>query len=69
MQAGVNRAREKGKRLGRPPSKLFDLGTISELLHAGTSMRAIALATGVPLTTVRRAARQIGVCTPLLAGE
>lgn len=59
VQAGVDRARAQGKRLGRPPDHILDLRTISELLRAGTSLRGIARALGAPLTSVRRAAVQI----------
>lgn len=60
VEAGVDRAREKGTRLGRPPDHVLDLNTISELLRAGTSLRGIARAMGAPLTSVRRASLQIG---------
>ena len=59
VQAGVDRARAKGTRLGRPPERVLDLATISELLRGGMSLRAVARALGAPLTSVRRAGLQI----------
>ena len=54
VQAGVDRAKAKGKRLGRPPS---DTKAIAKELAGGTSLRQTAARFGVSLSTVKRTRR------------
>lgn len=52
VQAGINHAREKGKRLGRRRRQV-DVGRIAELQSSGMSLRQIAAALNVGYGTVR----------------
>jgi DNA invertase Pin-like site-specific DNA recombinase len=54
VQAGVDRAKATGKRLGRPPS---DTTAITKELAGGASLRKTAARLGVSLSTVKRARR------------
>jgi DNA invertase Pin-like site-specific DNA recombinase len=54
VKAGVDRAKAKGKRLGRPPS---DTEAIAKELAGGTSLRQTAARFGVSLSTVKRTRR------------
>jgi DNA invertase Pin-like site-specific DNA recombinase len=54
VQAGVDRAKATGKRLGRPPS---DTTAITKELADGASLRKTAARLGVSLSTVKRARR------------
>ncbi len=51
VKAGLRRAKENGKKLGRPRLSL-DLEKIQKLRSQGLSLRAIAKATGISRTTV-----------------
>jgi len=51
VKAGLRRARENGKKLGRPKASV-DTETIHRLRSKGLSLRAIAKETGVSRTTV-----------------
>jgi DNA invertase Pin-like site-specific DNA recombinase len=51
VKAGLRRAKENGKRLGRPRLSI-DLEKIQKLRSQGLSLRAIAKATGISRTTV-----------------
>ncbi len=51
VKAGLRRARENGKKLGRPRS-VVDVQEIFRMRSQGLSLRAIAKATGVSRTTV-----------------
>ena len=53
VQAGVDRARAQGKKLGRPRREL-DLRAAGILLDQGHSQRAVADMLGVPRGTLRR---------------
>jgi len=53
VQAGVDRARAQGKKLGRPRREL-DLRAANILLEQGHSQRAVADMLGVPRGTLRR---------------
>jgi len=53
VQAGVDRARRQGRRLGRPQRKL-DLRAAKLLLEEGHSVRQVADVLGLPRTTLRR---------------
>lgn len=54
---GQRRARARGQHVGRPRREV-DVRRIVELHRAGTSLRAIALATGVSRTVVTRVVRE-----------
>lgn len=54
---GQRRARERGQHVGRPRLEV-DEGRVLELHRAGTSLRAIARATGLSRTVVTRVVRQ-----------
>jgi DNA invertase Pin-like site-specific DNA recombinase len=56
VQAGVDRARDKGKRLGRPRC---DTTAITRELAGGASLRATARRLGVSLSTVKNIKRTI----------
>ncbi len=55
--AGVQAARAKGKKLGRP-KKVFRRDEVARLREAGESWRAIAKKLGVPVSTVIDSHRQ-----------
>jgi len=57
VKAGLRRAKENGKKLGRPRVAV-DPKRISELHSKGLSMRAIARKTGISRTTVSEILRQ-----------
>jgi DNA invertase Pin-like site-specific DNA recombinase len=54
VAAGIRNARNKGKRLGRPPLML-DRGRIDRLRASGASLRAISMHLGISLGSVHRA--------------
>jgi DNA invertase Pin-like site-specific DNA recombinase len=56
-KAGIERARGRGIRLGRP-ARRFDVKRALELKKEGASLRAIAKALKVPTTTLLRAMRR-----------
>lgn len=64
VQAGVDRARLKGKVLGRRPNRVMDVAMVSEMFPRGVSLRGIARETGLPLTSVRRATMQLSATPP-----
>ncbi len=51
VKAGLRRAKENGKKLGRPRA-LVDPQQLRELRSEGLSLRAIGEATGISRTTV-----------------
>ncbi|HLX60310.1 MAG TPA: recombinase family protein [Planctomycetota bacterium] len=55
VKAGVERARAKGKKLGRPQGTKADVAQIGALTAEGQSVRQIARALGVGIGTVQRA--------------
>ena len=55
IMAGLRLARERGKRLGRPPKHRVDAAKARELLAQGMSLRAAARSLTVPHTSLRRA--------------
>jgi DNA invertase Pin-like site-specific DNA recombinase len=59
VQAGVDRARAKGVRFGRPPMPPILLGRVKRALKDGQSIRATAKATGVSTATVQRIKRSM----------
>jgi DNA invertase Pin-like site-specific DNA recombinase len=54
VHAGLDRARSRGVKLGRPEREV-DVAKIIELVNEGRTQRQIAVAMKVPRTTVRRA--------------
>jgi len=52
--AGLDRAKAKGTRIGRPPMEQRLVRQIQEALAAGTGVRAVARQTGASPTTVSR---------------
>ena len=57
-RAGLERARSKGIRLGRPPAEV-DLDRLVSLRRRGLSQRAIAARLGIGRGTVQKALRQV----------
>ncbi len=57
VRAGIRNARNKGRRLGRPPLEV-DSGRIARLRAAGTSLRAISKQLGISLGSVHRALQE-----------
>ena len=57
VRAGIRNAKNKGKRLGRPPLAL-DNGRIDRLRASGASLRAISQQLGVSLGSVHRALQE-----------
>ena len=54
VRAGIERARAKGKRLGRPSGSKADMALIGELTVEGLSVRQIAKKLGLGIGTVHR---------------
>jgi len=59
INAGLDRARSKGIRLGRPPTPPIRLERVERALETGKSIRAIARSTGVSTATVMRVKRSM----------
>ena len=59
VQAGVDRARRQGKHLGRPVVQV-DLRPAVAMLEKGYGLKAVAAATGVPRSTLRRRLQEAG---------
>ncbi len=57
VRAGLRNARAKGRRLGRPPSRL-DAAKIASLRSQGASWRAVGAELGVSAATAHTAARR-----------
>ena len=68
-KAGLERARAKGKRLGRPPFSATDRNKLIAALDTGKSWRAVSGATGLPFSTVQKHARLLGYSPPTREGE
>jgi DNA invertase Pin-like site-specific DNA recombinase len=64
IRAGLKRAREAGKKLGRPPIPAELEKRIQSHLRAGKGMLAIAKDLGVGGGTVQRIAREMEVARP-----
>lgn len=54
VAAGLERARRKGKRLGRP-QRVVDVDRARQMLDEGRTQRQVAMALKVPRSTLRRA--------------
>ena len=59
IHAGLNRARAKGVRFGRPPMPASRLEKVKRALRDGQSIRAAAKATGVSTASVQRIKRSM----------
>src|SRR6266853_1161235 len=59
-KAGLERARAKGKVLGRPKFSDGDRDTLREALNTGDSWHAVSIATKIPYSTVKKHARALG---------
>lgn len=59
INAGLDRARAKGTRLGRPAIAPIDLKPVRDRLNRGQSVRTIAKATGFSTATVQRVKRSM----------
>jgi DNA invertase Pin-like site-specific DNA recombinase len=59
-RAGLERARAKGKRLGRMPFSSANREKLRMVLDAGMSWHAASVATRIPYSTVRKHARTLG---------
>jgi DNA invertase Pin-like site-specific DNA recombinase len=67
-KAGLEHARAKGKRLGRPPLSQRTQVRLMAALDTGKSWHAVSVATSVPYTTVKKYARALGYLPPRRAG-
>ena len=59
-KAGLERAKAKGKRLGRMPFGAADREKLRMALDAGMSWHAAGVATRIPYSTVRKHAKLMG---------
>lgn len=59
VKAGVDRARAKGVRFGRPPMPVYRLERVKKALRDGQSIRATAKLTGVSTASVQRIRRSM----------
>lgn len=59
VNAGLDRARAKGVRLGRPAIAPIDLAPVRRRLDQGQSIRVVAKATGFSTATVQRVKRSM----------
>lgn len=62
--AGLQRARAKGKRLGRPPKKNVDVKKALRLIEGGMSKKAVARELNVPRTSLLRALEGVSENVP-----
>ena len=59
-KAGLERARAKGKVLGRPRFSDGDRDKLRAALNSGESWHAVSIATSIPYSTVKKHARALG---------
>jgi DNA invertase Pin-like site-specific DNA recombinase len=59
-KAGLERARAKGKVLGRPSFSDGDRNKLRAALDSGESWHAVSIATSIPYSTVKKHARALG---------
>ena len=59
-KAGLERARAKGKRIGRPQFDAVNIVKLRAALDGGRNWHAASRATGIPYTTVKKHARMLG---------
>jgi DNA invertase Pin-like site-specific DNA recombinase len=58
VKAGVDRARQKGKKLGRPTDVVIDLAAARRLIETGKSKKSVAAMLGVPRSSLIHALKQ-----------
>jgi DNA invertase Pin-like site-specific DNA recombinase len=59
-KAGLERARARGRRLGRPAFSTRQCEKLRAALDRGNSWHAVSIATGIPDSTVKKHARALG---------
>src|SRR3984893_9079024 len=59
-KAGLERARARGERLGRPPFSTKERERLRAALARGRSWHAVSVETGIPYSTVKKHARALG---------
>ena len=59
-KAGLERARAKGKQLGRPKFSDGDSEKLRKALNTGDSWHAVSIAARIPYSTVKKHARKLG---------
>ncbi len=67
VKAGIERARAKGKRLGRPTGSKTDIAAVGKLMAGGLSVRQIAKALGLAIGTTHRATKAFQKTLPVSA--
>jgi DNA invertase Pin-like site-specific DNA recombinase len=60
IKAGLRRARAKGKRLGRAPFSYDQLQGLQSALDTGANWYRVSRTTGIPYSTVKKWARELG---------
>ena len=63
-KAGLERARSKGKRLGRAPFSRAQREKLRAALDTGKNWHRVSLITGIPYSTVKKHAREFGYEPP-----
>ena len=63
-KAGLERARARGKRLGRAPFSALNQKKLRMALDTGKSWHAVSIATGIAYSTVKKHARALGYSPP-----
>jgi DNA invertase Pin-like site-specific DNA recombinase len=63
-KAGLERARAKGKRLGRAPFSWAQCEKLRAALKTGANWHKVSLSTGIPYSTVKKHARALGYRPP-----
>ena len=63
-KAGLERARAKGKRLGRAPFSRAQREKLQAALNTGKNWHQVSLSTGIPYATVKKHARVLGYDPP-----
>jgi len=64
IKAGLERARAKGKRLGRKPFSRAQRKELRGALDAGANWHRVSRSTGIPYSTVKKHARALGYEAP-----
>jgi DNA invertase Pin-like site-specific DNA recombinase len=64
IKAGMRRARAKGKRFGRPSFSVEQRKKLQTALNAGANWLKVSRRTGIPYSTVKKYARQMGYEPP-----
>jgi DNA invertase Pin-like site-specific DNA recombinase len=67
-KAGLERAKAKGKRLGRAPFSVLNRDKLRMVLDTGKTWHAASVATDIPYSTVKKHARALGYSPPKRRG-